>query len=237
MSDPNIFDDSHQESATPVTPPVVAPSTPSIPPELVEVVGVGKKYQTVEAALAAFVPAQNHIAKLESDYAALKAELDSRKTTQELLDEIKSGIPQGDTPPNKELDQDTLIKVVEQVITQKESKKTADVNQSTVVNAFRDTFGDKAEEQYNKIAAESGISVQMLNQLARTSPLAVIKLAGINKVPTTPPGKVKSDVNPLALNTATDSLSAKVAKTGTTKDVLSAWRAAGEKVKQNLVNS
>lgn len=233
MSDPTIFDSSHQEPEV-VVQPVVAPSTPSIPPELVEFVGVGKKYQTVEAALAAFAPAQNHIAKLEADYAALKAELEGRKTTQELLDEIKSGIPKGDTAPKQELNQDTLVKVVEQVLTQKESKKVAETNQSTVVNTFREIFGDKAEAQYNKVAEEAGLSIAALNQLARTSPQAVIRLAGINKTPVPQVGKIRSDVNPLALSPTNTAPSAKVAKTNTTRDVLNAWRAAGEKVKQQL---
>lgn len=229
MSEPSLF------TADPavVEPPVVNP-TPTVPPELSELVGEGKKYKTVDAALAALPHAQTHISKLEQELASLREEVAKRKTTQELLDEIKSGIPNGETAPNKEIDQDTVANLVRKVVNENEAARIQTVNTQTVVNTFRATFGDKAEEVYTKVATEAGLTVGMLNQLAKTSPLAVIKLAGIHSKPEVP-GKVKSDVNTEGFHSGTqEPPSAKVAKTGSTKDLVDAWKRAGEKVRQNL---
>lgn len=230
MTEPTIFTPD-QGDVVPAA-PIVTPAAPSIPPELAELVGVGKKYQTVEAAVAALPHAQTHISTLERELAELREEVAKRKTTQELLDEIKSGIPTGATTPKSELSQDTLVKLVEQVITQKESVKTASQNQNTVVDTFRATFGDQAEAQYNKVAAEAGLSVQALNQLAKTSPLAVIKLAGIGKTVAPTVGKIKSDVNTNAFKAPVEGQdSSFVGKSNSTANLLNAWRKAGEIVK------
>ena len=63
-----------------------------IPTEASELVGSGKKYTSVEDALKSVPHAQKHIQTLESELATLKEELTKRRTTEELLDEIKSGI-------------------------------------------------------------------------------------------------------------------------------------------------
>lgn len=229
-----IFDAPADQAPAPET-PASQPQAASIPPELVELVGAGKKYATVDAALKALPHAQTHISKLEQELAELREEVTKRKTTQELLDEIKSGIPQGETAPKDGLNQDTVVQLVEKVLSQKEKQQVATSNVSKVVGKFREVFGDKAEAQYNRIAEEAGLSVQALNQLAATSPQAVIKLAGlVGNTPATP-GKTRSDVNTAALSPNGNSeLSAKVQGTST-RDVLAAWRNAGEKVK-NLGN-
>lgn len=234
MTDTTIFT---PDQGAVVETPVVNTTAPSLAlsTEVQELVGVGKKYQTVEAALAAVPHAQKHINTLEVELAELRAKVAAQKTTQELLDELKSGIPQGETLPNPGLSQDVLLKAVEQVVTQKENQKTAAVNQSTVVNTFKEAYGDQAESFYNKVAAEAGLSVSMLNELAKTSPLAVIKLAGIAKKDPLP-GKIRSDVNTTGFQNGTPELSAKVAKGNSTRDVLNAWHIAGEKVKQKLGN-
>ena len=63
-----------------------------IPTEAAELVGDGKKYQSVEDALKSVPHAQKHIQTLESELASVKEELTKRRTTEELLDEIKSGV-------------------------------------------------------------------------------------------------------------------------------------------------
>jgi len=65
-----------------------------------------------------------------------------------------------------------------------------------------------------------------------TSPEAVLKLAGIKKDQSV--GKPSSSVNTEGnFNSQTQELSARVPLVGaTTKDVVNAWKIAGEKVKQ-----
>jgi len=235
MSEQTIFNGEADQA-----PPAVVPQTPTstIPPELAELVGEGKKYATVEKALAAVPHQYKHISKLEEELATLRSDLEKRRTTQELLDELKSGIPQGETTPTDGLNQDTVVQLVEKVISQKEKQQAASLNTGKVVFTFRELFGDKAEVQYNKVAQDAGLSVQELNRLAATSPAAVLRLAGIDK-PSTPnvPGKIRSDVNPNAIGGQPNTdLSAKV-QGSSTRDVVDAWRKAGEKVKKSLENT
>lgn len=234
MSDSNIFTEVPDQGVAPEVPATTNPES-TIPPELIELVGAGKKYATVDAALKALPHSQSHISKLEAELAQLREEVNKRKTAQELLDEIKSGIPQGETPPTAGLNQDTVVQLVEKVISQKEQKQAAQTNIGKVVSAFKDAFQDKAEEQYNKLAQEAGLSVGELNRLAATSPMAVLKLAGVTKSNTVPnPGKVSSDVNTIAISgQSSQELSAKVKGTST-KDVVDAWRIAGEKARKAL---
>lgn len=222
------------------TPPVETAATPQValPTEVAELVGEGKKYRTAEDALKALPHAQGHIKTLEDEAKQLREELAKRKTAEELLEEFKvSGVLGGNrqepaVAPNVDVEQ-----VVASVLAKKEAATTAQRNISTVVNTFQEAFGDKtkAEEMYNKVAEESGLSIAALNQLAATSPEAVMRLAGITKKQETIPGKVQSTVNAQSFNDKPNTeLSARLKPGASTKDMVNAWRIAGEKVKQQF---
>jgi len=230
MTDATIFDGA-TTPAEPVTPPAVA-----LPTEVAELVGEGKKYKTAEDALKALPHAQSHIHTLEEEAKQLREELAKRKAAEELLEEFKStnvlGGNRQETPQAQQVDYE---QIVASVLAKKEAQTTAQKNISVVVNTFQDAFGDKtkAEEMYNKVAEESGLSVAALNQLAAASPEAVMRLAGITKKQETPAGKVQSTVNPQAFNEQkTAELSARLKPGASTRDMVNAWRIAGEKVKQ-----
>ena len=210
-----------------------------IPTEAAELVGNGKKYQSVEDALKSVPHAQKHIQTLESELAAAREELAKRKTAEELLDEIKSGIqPKGDTPSG-EFDQDKLLEIVGQTIEYREQQKVARSNVDLVASKLTAQFGPQAEQVYKNLAKDNGLTEQQLNTLSATSPNAVLKLAGLAESKPTIPSKSSGDVNTQALKPTQNSaeLSARVKPGSTTKDLVNAWRAAGEKVKQqNLTN-
>jgi vacuolar-type H+-ATPase subunit I/STV1 len=208
----------------------------TIPTEVVDFVGNGKKYQSVEDALKSVPHAQKHIQTLESELANLKEELTRRKTAEELLDEIKSGVLPEQTTQAVEFDQDRLTQIVEQTLTNKERQRLAQLNAKSVADKFTEQFGEKAEEVYNTIARESGLSVQDLNKLASTSPNAVLKLAGLTKGATTSKSSGTINTESLNANRTPEQLSARVPKGATTKDLVNAWKIAGEKVKQNSTN-
>jgi len=126
------------------------------------------------------------------------------------------------------------MQLVTQTIEQKEQQSKAKQNAQTVASKFTEQYGAQAEAAYTKIAQEAGLTVQQLNNLAATSPNVVMKLAGF-ETKSTPVGKPSSSINTQALNnTAKPELSAKVPKGASTKDMLAAWRNAGEKVKSQL---
>jgi hypothetical protein len=235
VSEENIFgnqtpDDPNKE--VPAVPPI------QIPTEVSELVGAGKKYQTVEEALKSVPHAQTHIKTLESEMANLKEELAKRKTAEELLENIKLGIQHETTPPAANtFDPSQISDIVNQSLEQRERASIAKQNTNSVVSKFTEKFGEKAEEAFVTLAKESGLTVQQLNTLASTSPSAVLKLAGLSNTPVTP-GSNSGSINTEALKNAGrgDLPSARVPKGATTKDLVAAWKAAGEKVKTNLNN-
>lgn len=209
-----------------------------IPTEAQAFVGEGKKYKSVDDALRSVPHAQEHIKTLEEEMAQLKEELAKRRTTEELLDEIKSGvIPKEATPSTGELNQDRIMDLVNQTLAQREKLTKAQTNARTVADKFTEKYGSKAEEVYNTLAKESGMTLDQLHSLSATSPNVVLKLAGFDNRATNV-SKPQSTVNTesLANNTSIDELSARVPRGASTKDMLKAWKAAGEKVKRQLNN-
>jgi len=206
----------------------------SIPTEAANFVGEGKKYQSVEDALSSVPHAQKHIQTLESELAEVKEELVKRKTTEDLLDEIKSGIvPQNTTEP-VQYNQDNLEQLVSQALENRDVQKTAHHNAKSVAAQFTEKYADKAEEVYNSIAKENGMTVEQLNGLSASSPDAVLKLSGLEK---RSQGIEKSSgtVNTEALSSTSKDkygLSARVKQGASTKDLVDAWKIAGDKAKQ-----
>ena len=232
MSEENIFDQGtppDQNSGTPATPP-----TFTIPTEASDLVGEGKKYSSVEEALKSVPHAQKHIQTLESELANLKDELVKRKTAEELLDALKSNVQSENTPPSVEFDENKLVAIVNQSIEAKEKAALAKQNAQSVVSKFTEKFGEKAEEAFITLAKDTGMSVQQLNTLASTSPKVVIKLAGLGEGNERPPASSNGSVNTQTMNNQPKELSAKVPRGATTADMVNAWKAAGEKIKQNL---
>lgn len=233
MTDTTIFG-ADQTPVTPETPVVPPVTTTQLPPGVDQLVGIGKKYASVDVALAAIPHAQTHISNLESELAVVREELSKRKTTQELLEEIQSGIPQGTTIPKVEINQDEIVNIVNHQLAQKETQKVSQDNTEKVRQVFTKQFGDNAEKIYIALAAEAGLTVNALNQLTALSPNAVLKMAGIKETQKVNMGTIKSDINTQALDStrSSDEISAKLPKVFSTKDVTAAWHRAGEKVKQ-----
>jgi len=214
--------------------PVVGTSTTKfeIPTEAQEFVGEGKKYKSAEDALKSVPHAQQHISTLEQELAAVKEELSKRRTTEELLDEIKSGVQPERTAQSPELDTDRLEQLVSQTLEKREMQRSAKQNASSVANKFTEKFGDSAQTAYDQIAKDNGLTVLQLNNLAATSPSAVLRLAGLDGKTATTIAKPTGTVNTQSLRgNPTDELSARVPRGASTKDLVNAWKAAGEKVK------
>lgn len=212
-----------------------SPKPFEIPTEAKEFVGEGKKYSSAEEALKSVPHAQQHIQTLEDELAELRTELAKRKTTQELMDEIKSGIqkqPQTEIAP--EFNQDKLREIVNNTLQQNEVAKIAKANAGQVAAKFNEVYGDKAEQVYNQLAKDSGLSISKMNDLAMSSPNAVLKLAGLAKTQAPVSKTTGSSVNTEALKQQPQEsvLTAKVRQGASTKDLVDAWKIAGEKVKQ-----
>lgn len=213
------------------------PVVPSIPQEVSEFIGEGKKYKTVEDALKSVPNAQKHISTIEEENRAMKEELAKRKTAEELLAEMKSGLVPNETPLKPSIDANTIAEIVKNQLTQAEQSKKANENIATIVSLFTEKFGDKAkgEAEYIRIAQENGLTIDALNRLSASSPNAVITLAGLKNKSTPPASNSSGSVNTQALQgNNNESLSSKVKVGATTKEITNAWKIAGEKVKQTI---
>lgn len=237
MSD-SIF----EGSTEPVVPAV--PSTPNaVPTELADLVGEGKKYSSVEAALKSIPHAQSHIGLIETENARLKAELEQRRTTEDLLEDIRNGIvqPSAVSPTAPVLDQTQIESTIEALLTRKEQTRLEQLNVNAVISEFTKVFGDrvKGEEEFIKLAAETGMSIPTLNRLAATSPAAVLRLAGIGTKKEVSPAKVSGSLNTENFQQGnTVEPSAKVKMVGaSTKDITAAIRNAREIVNKKYSQS
>lgn len=229
----NIFqgtDPVPQSQEAAIVAPVTTPQTPEIPPELAEFVGVGKKYSSLADVHKAFPHAQQHINTLEQENARIKAELDKRKTAEELLNDIQNSLTQAPaTTETPTISANDISQLVRAELERKSVEDVAKQNQYTVVQEFTKKFGEKAQAEFERIAADLGVPVTSLNQLASTSPKAVFKLAGIDTSPNaTQSGTLQSDVTTVATTTASDHLSARVPLNGGAKDDAAAIARARE---------
>lgn len=228
----SIFKESDQTQVVETQNP---PSQTVIPQEIAEFVGEGKKYKTVDDALKSVPHAQKHIETIEAELATVKGQLEKSKTAEQLLEEIKSNMQLAETPSTvPTLDPSKVEEIVNSTLVRKEKETIAKTNISTVAETFKANYGAEAEAVYNKLALDSGLNVQQLNQLAATSPSAVIKLAGLTKVEVIK--KPNSSVNTESFSSQQNKplISAKIDKDGSTKSLVDAWHRAGEKVKQTV---
>lgn len=232
MSETSIFN----ASVTPevVTPAVTPPSTPNLTPEISEFVGTGKKYASVEDALKSVPHAQKHISTIEAELATIKEELSKRRTAEELLEELRSASnTQPSTQVGSTITTEEIAQIVQRTIGQNEAQVRATNNVEKVKTAFLSSFGDTSADVYDKVARESGLSMSDLNKLAATSPNLVLKLAGITEKPTSSVSKPSSSINTEAFTSTTNNnqtLSARVKQGASTKDLVAAWKIAGQKI-------
>lgn len=218
-------------ATTPSTEVTTPATTTVLPPEVADLVGQGKKYATVDDALKSVPHAQNHIKTLTEELQVAKQELEKRRTAEQLLDEIKSGFKQVESPSTSPISPDSVAQMVEQALTKQQQEIVSAKNVQQVTSSFSEKFGDKAEEIYIALAQENGLSVAQMNMLSKTSPAAVLKLAGLTATQSHVVGKIDSSVNTSSMAQGNKSdLSARVKAGASTKDLVNAWKIAGQKI-------
>ena len=158
----------------------------------------------------------------------------------DVLDKVRACIPgeiqeaHGIIKRSEDIQMEAQRRAENILIEAKEKAALAKQNAQSVVSKFTEKFGEKAEEAFITLAKDTGMSVQQLNTLASTSPKVVIKLAGLGEGNERPPASSNGSVNTQTMNNQPKELSAKVPRGATTADMVNAWKAAGEKIKQNL---
>ena len=241
MTEQTIFESDKDQTSTVVTPTsitaVETPITPNIPPELEGLVGDDKKYKSVSDAMKAIPHAQQHISTLEEENARMKEDLSKRKTAEELLEDIRnSNQPVTQTASPASIDTNTISDIVKQQLANTKTEEIQASNTTSVVSAFRENFGEKAEELYNKIADDNGMTLQEINLLSMKNPKVVLHLAGITHKQNKTSAIFSSDVNTQALpvNRNIPPETSKVVNYGSSKDLADAMRRSREIVDKRL---
>jgi hypothetical protein len=155
-------------------------------------VGDGKKYATMEAALESLVPKEEHISNLEAELATLREGQTKMETLEASLEALQA--KQG-------IDPSKLAELVDSRIASNNQADVQKANVEAVVTTLTQKFGDaeKASEAYNKRAAELGMTPEALTELATQSPTAVLEYFGAEQG-TPAPTKTTGSVNTETLN-------------------------------------
>ena len=130
---------------------------------------------------------QQFIDQLKNEGAEMREELQKRLTAEQVLEHVKSNENQADpaTPAAQEIDLDAISDLVKnqvtQTITETEAAKTVSQNQEAFTKALVEKYGEKAEEVYNQLAKEAGLSPADLDRLVGKSATAGLKMFGLEK--------------------------------------------------------
>jgi hypothetical protein len=159
-----------QQIETPVPNTSTTP-TVTIPPEVAGLIGEGKKYATVEAALKSIAYAQEHIAKLESETADLRAR---RVDVDEILANMGKGSAQVDTTST--IDENTVADRVIAKLSAKEQENAKASNLTLASDKLAQKAGsvDAAAILIVEKARELGLHPTDLQRIAEKSPTAFL---------------------------------------------------------------
>lgn len=216
---------------TPTTPEgTPAPTAVKLPDEALELIGEGKKYGSVEAALKALPHAQKHIATLEAEAQALREQLAKEKALAESMTAL-NGQPAAKpaTPAFTPADIDAVI---DRRLQATAEKQQAEANVAEFKAAMAAKFGDKASEVWTAKAKEIGVSTDFLTQLVSKSAVAGKELFGLKETAKPTPPTSGSTVNTGVLSNAQPATAPKPVMGGVkTADLVAAWKHAGDQVR------
>lgn len=182
------------------------------------------KYASVEDAISSIPHAQKHISTLEQELADMRAKLDEAARERQELIQGSRLEPQEQVQEAPQFGEDQVVGLVDRVLSQREQKQVQQKNVSTVVDALTGKFGSQeaADKAYRAKADEMGISLDMMNSLAMSSPNAVLTYFGTTG--TSAPSKTQGSVNTSSISQPTAPAKGNnPLLTGSMKDMTSEW--------------
>jgi hypothetical protein len=150
---------------------------------LVELVGEGKKFKDPKDLAKGKAYSDAHIANLEKTLNSLREELHTRKTAEELINQMTSVRRNNDPVITQEpnLEVNNQIKGmspedVEKLLTDRDVKRRKDENLNQATQKLKETFGEQAASAVANRARELGVEPSYLRSLAQEAPSAFIAL-------------------------------------------------------------
>lgn len=151
---------------------------------LSNLVGEGKKFKTVEDLAKGKAEADAFIEKLKGEVDELRKELQAGLSLKQAIQEVdkRGNQPESNVAPKGSVDPSELPKLVNEMLEQRELEKVREANIKEADRQIVALFnGDrqKSKEFLEKKAAELGVGVNWLADMAATSPKAVMNFLGL----------------------------------------------------------
>ena len=189
------------------------------------------KYTDVASALDSIPHAQAHISTLEKEAAELREKLAREQAARELL--AKQLGDNKSSPAQQGLTEEQVAEIAMRTQQAAQESQKAQANVDSVNATFSELYGEKAVQQMQLIARESGMAISEIRALAAKSPQAVYRLAGINTPPqgSTPPKSPGQGSGDQFTKPKEPVVPKSVMSGSSTADMVANWHAAGEIVR------
>lgn len=187
-TDNSAFEQNQQET------PVTQPDTSSAFEDQLKMIkneSGEQKYDSVPKALDALQHSQSFISQLKEESAAkeaelqrIKEELSKREAVGDVVDRLTAQQAQPEsTPQVSGLDEQQVAEIFNSLSAQQQAAQVASSNEAAVSQALFERFGDNTQTAVSEKAAELGMSVDSLKQLAQSSPQAALQLFQVQASP------------------------------------------------------
>lgn len=177
--------------------PVIAAALEPIDPNKdwrSELVGEGKKYKDDAALALAVVHADRHIKRLETEQNALRTDMTSRLSLEELVTKLSSqqkapdpaqtgGDDHSSEPSKNTLTADDLARIVDERVKTLSEAERSKANMNLVKSTLKQEWGPDYVDKMKSKAQELGVGENFLNSLAMEQPKAFLKLMEVGTKP------------------------------------------------------
>lgn len=147
---------------------------------------VGKNYSDKDALVKALTEKDNFIETLKKENEdtrglvdSLANKVDESINAQKVLEELSKRPEPSDAIPAQPVDKSTITNLFQELMTSHDREQTSSKNFETVNKKLSDLYGEKAESVFKERAAQTGLSLAKVKELAAESPQAVFSLLGI----------------------------------------------------------
>ena len=176
----------------------------------------GENWKDPEVLAKGKLEADSYIQQLEEQNRQLREDLGKNDYASQVLDAINgkaadtstakdieadkdtAGVEEEGTPPS--LNEDTLKSLVEKTLQEKETQKSIEQNLKTVEETLKGQYGDKLGQVLQNKAAELGLSMGRMEELASESPSAFLALFGDNRQENMFTSMMNSSINTEGVN-------------------------------------
>lgn len=201
-----------------------------IPDEVLEFVGPGKKYASLQDALKALPHAQKHISTLEGELAQLREDKGKALSQEEVYAAVQDYLKQNGGQAGSGLDETGVDALLDRKLKERERAAAEAAN----VNAFQSAMGKygdmaKQKEVFESKARELEMTPEQLSAMVRTNLKAAKALFGLEgkQTPHVPPPR---GLNTAALSPETTPPPRKV-NTSRTSDLVAEWHRLEQEVR------